>query len=548
MLTPVRFARWRAHARDLLLLTLLALAARIIAALVVDYPPYTDPAYYTLVAQRLAEGHGFTVPVLWSFLEVGGRLPAEPTLPVPSNGHWMPLTSIVSSAAMAALGTSWRAGQLPMVLLSAALVPFTYLVGRDLWRSRSVALLSGLLAVFAGPLLLMYPTIDNFALFGLTGGAAIYASTRAVRSPHPGRWLVAAGAAAGLATLARVDGFLLLVAPATAWLVARSRSATTGRPTVASALMALGAFALVLAPWLLRNLAIHGRPLPSAGGHTLWITSYNEQFSIGHDVTLARYLDWGLLNIVGSKIEAAYELAGRTAVLLGGVFFIFFLAGLWIFRRRLELAPFHAYFGVMFVAMTAVFTFHAPKGAFYHSAPAWLPFAFPMAVAAVPVACSWFGRWWRFLRRPAAQRFLAVASTGGAVVLSLVAAAVLNAQWSHSRARDLAAGSFFRERGLTHDRVMYSDPASLYAASGNPGIASPFDAYPVLQRVVEAYDVRWVVVSLADGAEIDPLGLWHGSSSVDADGNRATWLTDSPAFEADGVRIYRVRPSTIGPP
>ncbi len=58
-----------------------------------------------MVAEQLATGHGFSAPVLWSFLEVGGSLPADPMLPVPSNGHWMPLTSIVAAAGMALLGT-----------------------------------------------------------------------------------------------------------------------------------------------------------------------------------------------------------------------------------------------------------------------------------------------------------------------------------------------------------------------------------------------------------------------------------------------------------
>src|SRR5688572_16773446 len=115
--------------RDLGVFFAAGLIARILAALPVDYAPYTDPAYYTLVAQRLASGDGFTVAVIWSFLEVGNRIPDPAVLPVPSNGHWMPLTSIVASGAMALLGETWRAGQLPMILLSALLVPMTAFTG-----------------------------------------------------------------------------------------------------------------------------------------------------------------------------------------------------------------------------------------------------------------------------------------------------------------------------------------------------------------------------------------------------------------------------------
>ena len=119
------------------------------------------------------------------------------------------------------------------------------------------------------------------------------------------------------------------------------------------------AFLLVLAPWFARNIATFGAPLPSAGGHTLWIRSYNEQFSIGHEVSLASYLDWGAGNIIGSKLESWGELVGRTAVLMGGTFLIFFVVGLWLFRRRAELAPFFVYFVVMFVAMGAAL--HVPR-------------------------------------------------------------------------------------------------------------------------------------------------------------------------------------------
>jgi len=524
--------------RDLLVLAVVALVLRTLAAALVPWPPYTDPAYYDLVAQQLATGHGFSAPVIWSFLEVGSRIPANPVLPVPSNGHWMPLTSIVSAAFMAVLGPGWRAGQVPMVLLSVALVPFTYLVGWQFWSSRRVALGGAVLALFCGPLLIMYPLIDNFAVFGVTGGGAIYLACRAVSAARPGPWLLAAGAAVGLATLARVDGLLLAVAPATAWLLTLDRS----RPLRALAWGAGSAlaFGLVVAPWMIRNLGIYGSPLPSAGGHLLWITSYNEQFSIGHQVSLSSYLASGPLAIIGSKLVAWVELIGRTAVLLGGIFVIFFVAGLWMARGRRELLPFVAYFAVMFVAMGLLFTFHAPNGAFYHSAPAWLPFALPMAVAAIPASSIAAGRYWRFLRRPATHRFLLVVGLLGAIALSLVGSAALDAQWTASRRLDEVAGGYFRSHGLTDAVVMSDDPAALWQVSHNPGVAFPFDPYPVVERVIRAYDVQWVLVTRRDPGASDPLGLWNGRAATDAEGNHATFLDARPAFEAPGVRIYGV--------
>ena len=525
---------------DVLVLSVVALVVRALAAALVPYPPYTDPAYYDMVAQQLATGHGFTAPVIWSFLEIGSRIPADPTLPVASNGHWMPLTSIVASAGMAFFGPGWRAGQVPMVVLSAALVPFTYLIGWQFWRSRPVALGGATLALLGGPLLIASPLVANYAVFGVTGAAALYLSCRAVGATRPGPWLVGAGVACGLATLTRVDGLLLTVAPAVAWALRLER----GR--LASALAwGLGsglAFVLVLAPWLARNQATFGSLLPSAGAHMLWISSYNEQFSIGHQVSLSSYLaSTSPLAIVGSRLAAWLELAGRTTVLTGGIFVIFLAAGLWLARRRRELLPFVVYFVLMFVVMGAVFTFHGPKGAYYHASEAWLPFALPMAVAAIAPASTAAGRWWRFLRRSATHRFLLVVGMLGAVLLSLVASASLYTQWAASHKLDEAAGSFFTTNHLTDAVVMSDDPSALWQVSRNPGVPFPFDPYPVVEQVVRAYGVQWVVVTRRDPALPDPLGLWEGAESVDGQGDRADFLASDPAFEAPGVRIYAVR-------
>ena len=523
--------------RDLLWLTALALVARVVAAWLVDHPPYTDPAYYLLTGDRLADGLGFTTPVLWSFLEVGGRLPADPVLPVPSHGHWMPLTSMVAAAGIAVfepiLGT-WRAAQLPFVLLSTALVPVTYLVSRELWPSRGVAVAAALLAILAGPFLVYYPQVNNIAVFGAAGAAAVWCSMRAVRAASPGWWLVAAGACAGAAELTRVDGLLLLVAPLVAWWVRRPRT------SVAWPVAALAAFALVMTPWWLRNLAEFGAAFPSAGGHTLWITTYNQQFSITADPSPGAYLASGPATVIGARLATWVELAGRTTVLLGGLFVLPFVYGLWAERRRTELAPFVAYFVVVFVAMGLVFTFHAPKGAFYHSAAAWLPFGLPLAVASLPASATAAGRWWPFLRRPQTHRFMLVAGLMGAGALSLVGSAVLLAQWSVGHERLVAAAQFLDANAQAGDRMMAYDPAALHAEVSRDGVAPPFDPFVTVGEVVRAYGVDWVVVTLAAGEMRDPLGLWDGQDATDSTGAHPTFLPEEPTFSAPGVRVYRV--------
>lgn len=527
--------------RDLAILFALAILTRLAAALLVDYPPYADPAYYQMVGEQLAAGHGFSAPVLWSFLEVGGRLPLHPVLPVPSNGHWMPLTSIVAAGSIALFGNllgAWRAAELPMIVIGAALVPFTYLLAMELWGSRFNAWVAALVVLTAGPLLVMAPMVDAFAVFGAAGAATIWCSTRAVHAASPGPWLVGAGALVGLATLARIDGLLLAVAPAVAWTLRRDWRSWWAR--VAWGFGSAAAALLVLAPWLARDLATFGSALPSAGGHTLWITSYNEQFSIGQDPTLATYLAWGPLNILASKLGSWGELVGRTAVLLGGIFVVPFVVGLWRERRRPELRPFIVYFVVMFLAMGAVFTFHAPMGAFYHSSLAWLPFAAPLAVANIAPTATAAGRAWPFLRRSATHRFLAVAGLAGAAALSLAGSAVLLGQWSDAHGRLQLAGNFLADQDDPSAVVMAYDPAALHAMTGNPGVAPPFDGYAVIARVVDAYHVDWVVVTLPPGELRDPLGLWDGAAGTDAAGDHPDFLPATPDYSAPRVRVFHV--------
>ena len=95
------------------------------------------------------------------------------------------------------------------------------------------------------------------------------------------------------------------------------------------------------------------------------------------------------------------------------------------------------------------------------------------------------------------------------------------------------------EADLIPEDITY-DPARLNLRTGHPGISAPFDPYSVIEEVVRAYDVRWVVVTLEPGEARDALGLWDGASGVDSTGDSPSFLPAAPAFEAEGVRVYEV--------
>jgi len=77
--------------RKSILLFVLAVAVRTLLFLHFPDPAYPDSYYYVDVARSLAAGHGFNIDFIWIFVEVGGKIPANPLLPIPADAHWMPL-------------------------------------------------------------------------------------------------------------------------------------------------------------------------------------------------------------------------------------------------------------------------------------------------------------------------------------------------------------------------------------------------------------------------------------------------------------------------
>jgi hypothetical protein len=62
----------------------------------------------------------------------------------------------------------------------------------------------------------------------------------------------------------------------------------------------------------------------------------------------------------------------------------------------------------------------------------------------------------------------------------------------------------------------------------------------VIEQVVHAYGVEWVVVLSPGNGEPDPLRMWEGADGVDSEGAHPSFLPADPAFEGTDVRIYRV--------
>ncbi len=303
-------------------LYLLAFAARAIVALAFPHPGYPDSAYYVDVAREIAAGHGLTIPVVWIFPEVGGSLPANPVLPVPSNAHWMPLASFVQVPFLVLLGPTVLASTLPFLLIGSLAAPLTWLIGRDARLRPSLAVAAGVVAAVPAFALPYMAQQDNFALIEVLTAGALYLASRGLRGD--GRAFVAAGLLAGLTTLARTDAGLVLVVLGLAFLWDRWRSrrpfgvepARPARISVRAAAGAVAAWLLVMGPWFARQLAVFGTISPSSSsGKVLWIRDFSEWNSITTPADPAWLLGMGLGPLLASRAVAF----GQAVVIFGTV-------------------------------------------------------------------------------------------------------------------------------------------------------------------------------------------------------------------------------------
>src|SRR5258705_3575042 len=207
---PVGGAETRCYAapavRTPVALYLLALVGRLVLIALHPDPAYPDSYYYADVARSLATGHGFNVDFVWIFAEVGGKIPANPVLPIPSNAHWMPLASLVQVPFLAVFGMNTFAAAVPFALSGALAAPLAWAIGREAGASRLVSVGAGVLTAFPALSFPFMAQTDNFSLYQPLVAGALFLGARGLKG-HA-RSFALAGLLVGLATLARNDGVL----------------------------------------------------------------------------------------------------------------------------------------------------------------------------------------------------------------------------------------------------------------------------------------------------------------------------------------------------
>jgi len=528
--------------RTPLLLYALALATRLVALALFPDPAYTDSFYYVDVARSLAEGRGFSVDVVWIFADVGGTIPADPVLPIPSNAHWMPLASLVQVPFIAVLGPTALASALPFALIGAAAAPIAWGIGRDAGAPSFVALAAGLLVAF--PLLTLPFMVqpDNFALFQTLAAGALWLAARSLRSVRSPRRnaveFALAGLLVGLATLSRNDGVLLATALALVFLWDRTRP-TPAIPGWAP-LACVAAFLLVVGPWWLRQLDVFGQLSPStATGKVLFIRSIDEWNSITTPATLEHLVGQGVGPLVQSRVAGLIAAVQIFSVLVCGIVLMpFLLIGAWLRRRSPDFGPFFVYAILLFAFSAIVSAVHVPGGTFIHSAVALAPHAYVLALEGTVVVAGWVARRSAALNRERTAAAFVGAAVAAAVLIAVAGVSAVQTGWrtAHAARADVAAVLDGVDPGRA-DRLMAIETAGYRYHAGRGGVVLVNDPLGTIRDVATAYDVRWLILENEGGvAAMAPVVA----------GARPDWL-GAPIIETDPPFVVRVLPICLGP-
>ena len=299
----------------------IAAAVRLLVASQLPFPTTEPSAYYVNVAQNIVAGNGLVSDSVWSYAA------APLAVPGPAFELWLPMSSLVSAAAMTVLGSSFWAAQVGGALLGALVAPLTWAVAREAGhtqglearRSRAVAIAAGLLAAVLAPLVLASIVPDSYTpyvVFMLLAALLIprvlgIADGQDVAPSGRGSVLggLALGAAMGLAYLSRqeVVWLGLTVVLMLVWVL-RARPAGTRLADAVRRLwpVVVGGLVVVV-PWLLRNARDFGSPFPGRAVENAFLVRNEDIFGFTERPSLARYLEQNLATVLANPLAAALD-------------------------------------------------------------------------------------------------------------------------------------------------------------------------------------------------------------------------------------------------
>ncbi|MFQ5599563.1 MAG: ArnT family glycosyltransferase [Candidatus Krumholzibacteriia bacterium] len=280
----------KAARSPLLAVLLLAFGLRLAAVLwLSDTVPFSDYLYYHMAGEKISEDWSFFFDS--SQVEYYGKF-----------GWWPPVYPFAVGTLYTLFGVNHR----PVVFLQVAVGTFlcwcVYRIGRQAGGER-VGLVAALLAAVNPTWIFMTNLLASENLFSVWLALGLLLAIRTWRHT---RGLAVAGAVFGLGALTRAIGLLVPVVVAL-WLRGR---APGRRARLRSAAWMLGACALVIVPWTLRNALVVGSPaIVCFGGGINFYFGHNE-VGVGYrdlaQTPMAHLADQASIDRMGYRLGLRY--------------------------------------------------------------------------------------------------------------------------------------------------------------------------------------------------------------------------------------------------
>jgi hypothetical protein len=491
---------------DYLFLGILGIFVILVIALFEQVPGYMDADYYLASGNQLAAGEGFVEPFLWNYLD-------DPEgLPHPSHTYWMPLVSILAGLVPGITGlSSWWAARIPFLLAAACLPPLTAYLAYSLTVRRSLAITSGLLAVFSGFYLPFLPTTDTFTLYILLGGLFFVVLSKQFSRENPSFLIpLLLGLLAGLMHLTRADGLLwLAIALSANYLSPGIRSGK--KPIILKLFTCFSAtmlgYLLIMGPWFVRNALTFGSILAPGGLKMLWLTSYNQIFSYpASEISFASWINSGAAAIMNARAwSLGLNLATTLAVQGGIILFPFIIVGIRQLRHAKVITIAILAWSLTLAAMTLAFPYAGARGGFFHSGAALQTIWWVLAPIGLEAVIHWFSsrRKWEEKK---AQATLRAGMVGMTILISLVVLNMRLPGWGDEALNNQTLHTFLEQSGAKPgDVVIAANPPGFFLVSSHPCIALPDGTAETIIALAERYHARYLILeegSITSGLQV----------------------------------------------
>lgn len=454
-------------------------------------PGYLDSDYYFAGGMQLVKGAGFTEPYLWNYLD-------DPAgLPHPSHSYWFPLASILAAAGMYLFGVqTYAAGRIGFILIAAAIPPLTTKLALDVTKRRSLALTSGLLAVFSIYHAPFLPVTDNFGpyiLFGLL----IFLLVK-----KDGWWVyLLLGLLAGLMNLARSDGLLWLgllgLLPFMSLIDSNQRTSVRLQHLLKRTSLLIAGYFLVMMPWYARNIAEFGSPMSPGNGRLIWLTNYNQTFAYPADqINMEHWLAEGWENAITVRIRSLrFNTLNAFAAQGGIILFPFILVGLWHMRKDVRVKLSATGWLILIFVMTLVFPFAGARGGFFHAGAAFQSFWWAVAPIGLERTIVFIRH--RGLLNDSAYSIFRVALVIICAVLTgiIIWIRIIQPGWQPEEELYIKVEQFLVAQGATPDEIaIVRNPPGYYLVSGRSTIVMPPGDPGTVLALAKRYNASYFIL------------------------------------------------------